>query len=117
MAYSTSGAALMKCGPYVSTAITESMWNTWALSVDALINTTMRKNCSSTWTTYNAYLQPIFVETASSLMAIYAIQYDMSGYTSRKEAEDMITILRDNANKCLNLLQDKKVQDFLENGS
>ncbi|GAF93672.1 unnamed protein product, partial [marine sediment metagenome] len=48
--------------------------------------------------------------------AIYCIQYDMGGYTSRGEAEDMINILRDQANRRLSLIIDKKHTDFI-NGS
>ena len=47
------------------------------------------------------------------MAAIYVIQYDMSGYTSRVEAEDMVNILRDAALRGLALLRDKKVEDFM----
>lgn len=49
----------------------------------------------------------------SDLCAINAIQYDMSGYTSRTEAETMINGLRDSALRGLSILKDKKNRDWL----
>jgi hypothetical protein len=61
----------------------------------------------------NADVKGLLKEAASDLAAIYVIQFDMSGYTSRTEAEDMINVLRDAALRALSLLRDKKVQDFM----
>ena len=52
-------------------------------------------------------------DVASSLVAIEGIAYDMSGYTSRIEAEDMINVLRDGAIRGLSILRDKKNQQFI----
>ena len=41
------------------------------------------------------------------------ISWDMSGFTSRIEAEDMINILRDIALRNISILRDKKTQDFI----
>ncbi len=61
----------------------------------------------------NADVKLILEETVSNLAAIYCIQYDMSGYTSRGEAEDMISVLRDAAIRNLSLLKNKNKQDFI----
>ena len=45
---------------------------------------------------------------------MFGIMYDMSGFTSRTEAEDMINVLRDTYLASLSLLRDKKTQKFLE---
>ena len=61
----------------------------------------------------NVDVKGILKETASNLAAIYVITYDMGGYTSRVEAEDMINVLRDAALRNLALLRDKKTKDFM----
>jgi hypothetical protein len=53
----------------------------------------------------------------SDIAAIYAIEYDLSGFTTRTEAEDMINILRDAALRGLSILRDKKTQTFLMTGT
>jgi len=59
-------------------------------------------------------LKSVLTQAASNLAAIYAISYDMSGFTTRGEAEDMINILRDSALRGMSILRDKKQQKFLE---
>ncbi len=57
----------------------------------------------------------ILGDACSSLVAIDAIQFDMTGYPSRIIAEDMINVNRDIALRNLAILRDKKNQDFLTN--
>lgn len=52
-------------------------------------------------------------DIVSSFVAIEAIAYDMSGYTSRTEAEDMINVLRDGMLRNLSILRDQKAEDFI----
>ena len=73
-----------------------------------------RYNFSDNYSSLNTDTKQILKEVASNLAAIYCIQYDMSGFTSRVEAEDMINILRDGALRGLSILRDKKTQEFIE---
>ncbi len=59
-------------------------------------------------------IKGILSDVVSSLVAIEGIAYDMSGFTSRIEAEDMINVLRDGALRGLAILRDKKNQDFVK---
>jgi len=59
----------------------------------------------------------ILEEAASNLAAIYIITYDMSGYNTRIEAEDIINILRDTALRNISILSDSKTITYLENGT
>ena len=81
--------------------------------VESQINAACRYNFSDNYATLNDDTRGLLKEVASNLAAIYVIQYDLSGYTSRIEAEDMINILRDAALRALNMLRDKKVSDFI----
>ena len=81
--------------------------------VESQINAVTRFNWSDAYVGLNADTKGLLKEVASNLAAIYVIQYDMSGFTSRVEAEDQINVLRDAALKGLSLLRDKKVKAFM----
>ena len=85
----------------------------YVLEVESMVNVLTRYNWSDAYAGLNADIKDILKEATSNLCAIYVIQWDMSGFTSRVEAEDMVNILRDRALFALSLLRDKKNQDFM----
>ena len=97
-----------------ATSKAEAYTNDYIAQVESLINTTCRYNFSDNYSTLNADTKQILKEVASNLAAIYVIQYDMSGFTSRVEAEDQINVLRDAALRGLSILRDKKAQEFIK---
>ncbi len=109
-----------KCGLGVSaTASSEPYANSFIAQAEARINMVCRKVFATNtagFTALPATTKHILTEVASNLAAIYAIQYDMSGFSSRIEAEDMINILRDASLFGLSLLRDQKQKDFLSKG-
>lgn len=114
--FATTAEVQRKAGANASaTSKAEAYTNDFMTQVESLINTLCRFNFSDTYAALNADTKGILKEVASNLAAIYVIQYDMSGYTSRIEAEDMINILRDGALRGLSLLRDKKHTDFISN--
>ena len=62
----------------------------------------------------NATVRGILIDTGACLAAIEGISWDMSGFTSRIEAEDMINVLRDIALRNMSILRDKKNQTFVQ---
>lgn len=71
------------------------------------------------WVTYTsaaltATMRGILGEATGCLAAIIGISFDMSGYTSRLEAEDLINILRDRYLFLISILRDKKTQKFIK---
>lgn len=50
----------------------------------------------------------------SCMAANDAVKYDMSGYTSRTEAEDIINVNRDTALRVLSILRTTKVKSYLK---
>lgn len=91
----------------------EAYVNQYMAEAESTINTVCRFNFSNAYAGLNAEVRDILKEVSSNLAAIQVIMYDMSGYTSRTEAEDMINILRDAALRGLSILRDKKQQDFI----
>ena len=112
--FATTAEVARKAGANASaTSVAEAYVNDFMTQVESLINSICRYNFSDAYSGLNADTKGILKEVASDLAAIYVIQYDMSGFTSRIEAEDMINILRDAALRGLSILRDKKVQDFM----
>ena len=112
--FATTAEVGYKAGANASaTSKAEAYVNSFMTQVESQINSTCRYNFSDNYSTLNADTKGLLKEVASNLAAIYVIQYDMSGFSSRIEAEDMINILRDAALRGLALLKDKKVSDFI----
>ncbi|KKK64672.1 hypothetical protein LCGC14_2981840 [marine sediment metagenome] len=110
-----------KCGEGVSiVASSEAYANSFIEQAESVINMVCRRVFavdSSAFTALPSTTKGILTQVASDLAAIYAVLYDMSGYSSRIEAEDVVNILRDSAQRGLSLLRDTKQQDFLPKGT
>jgi len=109
----TQAACETKMGANVSASWTEAMTTEAGLQAENTVNCICRYNFSDDWAALNVDVKHLISDIVSSLVAIQAICYDMSGYTSRTEAEDMINVLRDGALRRLSIIRDKKVQDFM----
>lgn len=111
-----SGAhVVQKAGANVNSTIAASgaFTNEIISQVESYINTVCKYNFSDTYNSLNADVKGILKEVASDLGAVYMINYDMSGYTSRQEATTMLDVLMDRANDGLKLLKEKQYTDFI----
>jgi hypothetical protein len=111
----TSGAVKYKAGANASSTITND-----PVAMTQFINQAEGTICAATainwvdaYAAMNADFKQILEETASDLAAIYVIQYDMSGFTSRIEAEDMINILRDAALRGISIMRNAPTKEFM----
>lgn len=107
---------LLRVGANASATVKAAGWfDKIILDVEAIINCMCRFDFSSAdaASTLNSSVRGILIDTGASLAAIQGIAWDMSGFTSRTEAEDMINVLRDTALRNISILRDKKTQDFL----
>ena len=112
--FATTAEVQRKAGANASaTSKAEAYVNDYMTQVESLINTICRYNFSDNYTALNADVKGLLKEVASNLAAIHVIQFDMSGFTSRTEAEDMINVLRDGALRGLAILRDQKAKDFI----
>lgn len=105
---SISGASLTVSGAGTQVAI-----DNWIDQAESTINTVTRFNWTDKYDTLDDDVKFILEEAVSNLAAIYAIQFDMSGYTSRTEAETMMDVLRDAALRAISILKDIKSQTFI----
>ena len=112
--FATTAEVERKAGANASaTSSAEAYVNDYMTQVEAHINSVCRFNFSDAYSALNVDTKGILKQVASDLAAIYVITYDMSGFTSRIEAESMINVLRDRALAALSLLRDKKTTDFM----
>lgn len=121
-----SGGALIKAGAGVATALSEagsgksSMLGSdyavdfFIVQAESRINSTTRFNWTDEYPNLNADTRFLLREAAENMAAVYCILYDMSGYTSRSEAESMINVLLNQVNDALKLLSDKEVKRFID---
>ena len=112
--FATTAEVGYKAGNKASaTSKAEAYVNSYMTQVESFINCVTRFNWSDAYSALNVDVKGILKDCASNLAAIYVIQWDMSGFTTRVEAEDMINVLRDAALRDLALLRDKKTKDFM----
>ena len=119
--FATSAECIFKMGKnYDSTNVIEARINELCLQAESLINVAAKYNFTGTYTagappttTLSASVKSFLAELASNLVAIYAITEDMSGFTTRTEAEDMINVLRDAILRGLSLLRNKDIVDWM----
>lgn len=111
----TSGAEIAaKMGANVSAGFTEAMQDALVLQGESIVNDLCRFNFSDAITAgLNADVKGIFSAIVSDFVAIFGIAYDMSGYTTRIEAEDMINVLRDDMLRNMALIRGEKAKDFI----
>lgn len=117
-----SGLVIIKAGKGISSDLTGT--GAQGMSADTIIvkfineaestiNAITRYNYTDTYAALDADVKEILAGIASNLAAIHCISYDMSGYTTRIEAEDIINILRDGALRGLSIIRDQKVVTFI----
>lgn len=112
--FATNAQVLQKAGVNASAVSGATAWTDLIMpQVEAFINVNARYNFSDAYAGLNVDVKGVLTEIASNLAAIYVIAYDMSGWDSRLEAEDLINVLRDAALRGLSTLKDRKPQDFM----
>lgn len=106
----TSGAAIQKAGVGANSTITTSgaVLKEWSDQVEGSINAETRQNWISDYSNVPEGFKGILAEAASSFIGMKIINYDMSGYTSRSEAQTMLDVLRDQYRGSIAVLKDEK---------
>ena len=110
---------IKKAGANVNaTAITEAYTNVFIKQAEGRIMVAARADLKSGYAALNFEFKELLKEATSNLAAIYTIQFDMSGFTSRIEAEDMINILLFNFRESMKIISDQKAITYsdIENG-
>lgn len=76
-----------------ATGYTEGNINAWCLQAESFLNVLAKYNFSDKYAaSINGDVKYILTEYAARYVAICAITYNMAGYTTRTEAENMINV-------------------------
>ena len=113
--FCTSGQAIMRAGRNVfsTAALSGAIVDTFINAAEDLINVNSRFNFLDVYSTLNDDTKKIIEQVCSAEAANSLIAYDMSGYSSRIEAETMLDVNNNIVLRGLSILRDKKPQDFI----
>lgn len=111
--FATSDEILTKAGANYSTGVTEARINALCLQAESIINVMTRKNWSDAYAAINVDFKYILSDAEACWVAMWIINYNMSPYTSRSEAETMLNVLRDSFVRDIEILKDQAMQTFM----
>ena len=118
--FATHKEILAKAGANVNTVLSAAdaaadlLLNQFITEAESVINIMTRKNYSDTYSTLNVDVKGALKLAASTYAGMDCINYDMSGYTSRFEAETMMDVLYEKFLGAISILQDKKTEVFVD---
>jgi len=104
--------ALMAGKNVDATGDTEANHNDLAAQAEAYLSVLVKKDLVTAWSGLSTVYRQLFSEWAARFAATQLIAFNMAGYTSRVEAEDMINIHVFRMQQIEKLLNDSSVQDF-----
>ena len=108
----TSGACLARAGRNAN--ISQANLVLYSDDAEAVINTATRKDWTADYSAVTTNFKKILNHCASSMVAMDIINYDMSNFTSRSEAETMLDVLRDGIVRDLEILKEEKNKDVMD---
>ena len=111
----TSDAIVQKAGANVNSLARASggLLQQFCDEAEGFVCASTRIDWVSQYASVPASFKPILADAVSSQAAIPLISFNMSGYTNRGEAEDMININHDKAVRAIGVLSEDKVKTVM----
>lgn len=97
-----------------ATGNTEANVNLLIAQAEAYLCCLVRYDIVTNWASLNTVIKKVFTEWASRYCGMALIAYNMSGFTSIVEAEDMINVHVYRMKQIESMLKDVKIQIFIE---
>jgi hypothetical protein len=108
---------LKSAGVYANaTAVAEAATNVYIKMAEGFVCTQSRYNWVTNYASVSTIGKEFLRDVTSAYAGIKAMEYDMSGYTSRTEAQTMLDILWSSVVECINLLRDEDFKAFVLSG-
>ena len=109
----TSGAATIKAGAQVNASLLgdSTAMDEFSTEVEGTINTITRRDWTTDFASVGANFKPILSDTASDMIAMKMIGYDMSGYNKTLNATTMLDLLNNNSTRNIEILRLKEHQE------
>ncbi len=106
----TSGAMVIRAGANVSPTASTSgtILEQYSEEAEGYINFVTRYDWVANYASIGANFKPVLATACACLAAADLVAYDMGGYTGRGEAESMINVLYDRAQKAITKLDEDK---------
>ncbi len=114
--FTTSEGILIKAGEnnsVRSSSISSGILLQFSNEAEAIINAETRKDWIAEYGNIGANFKDALGIAASSLAGNMVINYNMSGYTSRAEAQTMLDVNRDNYRIAVAVLKDSKTKETM----
>jgi len=105
--------ALMSGENVDTTGDTEANHNDLAAQAEAYLSNLVKYDIVTNWEELSTVYRQVFSEWAARHAAVGLICYNMEGYTSRIEAEDMLSVHIFRMKRIEKLLNNASVQDFI----
>jgi len=97
-----------------ATAKATAATDVYVLDVEAIINSETEYNWSDAYAAgLNADVKGLLHEASACLCAIKVISADTAGFTSLSEAQFMVNVLDDTANRAIAKLKDQNIKTFV----
>ncbi|TET75165.1 MAG: hypothetical protein E3J56_01065 [Candidatus Aminicenantes bacterium] len=112
--FATAAECASKVGEnYDATGWHEANINQWCAEIESEVNVLTGYNFSDNYATLNEDVKKILTLIESNYAGIHGIMFNMVGYTSRIEAEDMVNVLWASMQLNLDLLKDPSSVTFM----
>jgi hypothetical protein len=98
------------------TSTAEAYTNVYIKMAEGFVCTASRYDWVTNYASVSTIGKEMLRNATAAYAAIKAIEYDMSGYTSKEEAQTMLDVLWSMVVECVNLLRDDKYREFVLNG-
>lgn len=108
-----SGAVKLKAGANVSSSLTAAHYTELINQAENFINSVTLTDYVATYSGLPDDKKKLLEDAASCHAAVGAINYDMSGYTSRQEATTMLNVVWARMQEAIKLLKNKDVPAFI----
>jgi hypothetical protein len=109
-----SGAVKLKAGANYSIGISGAQFTQLINQAESTINMITRVNWTDNYAALNVDVAKVLEDAASSHAAIGIINHDMSGYTSRAEAQTMLDVNYSRFSDAIRWLKEKFTTDWIE---
>ena len=115
--FASTAEVVRKAGTNANSTIIadEAATNDFVAQAESVINVLSQVNWSDLYSGLDTDTKMILKTAATAFAGNKIIAYDMSGYTSRFEAETMLDVNKDDFNVALSLLKDHKKRLFITN--
>ncbi|MAH51811.1 hypothetical protein CMI37_38700 [Candidatus Pacearchaeota archaeon] len=118
---SQSGACLLKAGSGANIKFrdgnAETNWSVLINQAEAFISLVSREDWVTKYSTLDPIIKLVLEDAVSSLAAAYAVMNDVTGYSERQEAEDVVSVNLFKADQIMNLLREQKHTTFVKNST